>query len=309
VHRKSKFADCLALLSVTASQLNTPAFAQEAVTKASEDAGNCDLYSSVISKLEGGYVRGLVKSCSNGISDVTTGPNSPPPNEITILSRGRFESKLTPSFLRGLPNTAYLFHPFYLYQLSGRYLYDPKFYPLNSVAHVLPFMPTEIVSLGDLGDGRTGYGYTGLQILPSAGRDAYPLNRDSIVIAIDGYRFVSPAALTAYLTLSLPNFTAIRYVEVVYMQAGAEDQIIRRALIPLYPRARQEPNWSRMAASNSAFSSHRSSGDGGTSDLIEVTALGALIALMIAYNETDAGRAAKAKYDQCMATSNVLSCF
>lgn len=217
-------------------------------------AVGCQSFVAPIQRLGGGNVSDPhLESCPGGVVDVTPAPNGPRAGELTVLSMGRYQNKQVPFLFRGVPNTAYPFAAVYLHDLAGHFLYDDAPHPLSTLAHALPFQPKQVVSLGDLGDGHTGYGYTDLEIVPSRAREAYPLNRQSVLIAIDGYNFVSPRALPSFLAQAAPQERKNPYMEVVYFQMDDPVHTLRRALIPVYRRASVEPEWSKIAAGNHAF--------------------------------------------------------
>ena len=298
--RASKIVTTVTVIAMVASTNASTATGQTAAISPAEGRGNCQYFSPPIGRLEGGVVTSpRIESCANGIADVTPPPYNKLPGEITVMSLGRYQNKQLPYILRGRPNVAYAFQPVYLAQLAGRYLYDPTWYPLSRVPHALPFQPSTIVDLGDLGNGQKGYGYTDLVIMASHARDALPLNRRSVVIAIDGFNFVTPAALTAYLEQTAPTETAVRYVEIAYFQSDEKLPVIRRALIPLHPRSAMEPAWSATAASNAAFSNNGSWVERNRG-AIAIVLFAGLAGLIAKYNASEAGQRAKQNYDSCM---------
>lgn len=199
------------------------------------------------------YIPGtVVRSCPTATTDVTTGANAIKPGEVLSITLGRYQER-QPFLVRGRPNVAYPLPATRVGDVAARHVSDGAYYPLTGLGRALPFQPTEILAITGIEERQTWYGYSGLQMLPSHAADALPLDRNSVVLAIDGYNFHQPNAFLGLLALPNPVPGQKRHVEVVYFQRNEPTHTLRHALIPMSDRTALEPDWSRIAASNPAF--------------------------------------------------------
>ncbi|HEX6369881.1 MAG TPA: hypothetical protein VF006_13260 [Longimicrobium sp.] len=205
----------------------------------------------------GRFINGKLNMCSleRPWLDVSVGPDAPGPGEEFIFVYGRFALARSSGqhadyiFQRGRPNTAYMVRGG-ADELWTSGTLPGGTYTWKAARQVLPFMPTEVYDVGDTGDGRHRYLYGGLRFVPGHERDAYPLNANSIVFAIDGISFNAPHAFSSSLEYPAPGQ---RYVEVLYFQRGNVDGHFWRAYIPLIPVGNVAADWNRMVDSNPIF--------------------------------------------------------
>lgn len=273
-------------IAIFASSLAT-LFSQSAYADggAQTDAGGCRTMNAPIFDLSGHYVPdGRVTSCPKSTVDATIGAGAIRSDQVLSISRGRYLQRQS-FLLRGSPNRPYLFPAIHPSDVAASYVADPAFYPISQLGMGLPFQPNEIVSLGDLGDGHDWYGYTDLRMLPSRIRDAAPLTRSSVVIAVDGFSFRTPNALLGLLANADGLGQAKRYVEVVYLQPEDPSPRLHRVLLPLFARGQIEPEWSTMAAANRAFTSASASRPMGGSAMA-----GKVMAAIEAFKASPAGQ-------------------
>lgn len=210
---------------------------------------------------EGRFINGRLNACSPDRPwlDISVGPNAPRPGEIFVFVYGRlalgqqYRESQALAFQRGRPNTDYIVRAGAGHTMTTGTRPNGT-YNWKNVRKVLPFMPTEVYDQGDAGGGRHMYFYGGLRFLPGHARDAYPLNANSIVMAVDGVSYNAPRAFSSPLEYPAPGQ---RYVEVVYFQRGDVDGYFHRAYIPLLTDAAALADWNRMVDSNPMFQPNR----------------------------------------------------
>lgn len=239
------------------------------------------------------YIPGaVIRSCPTVTTDVTEGANAIKPGEVLSMTQGRYQER-QPFLVRGRPNVAYPLPAARVGDVAAAHVSDGAYYPLSGLGRALPFQPTEILQITGLEEGQTWYGYSGLQILPSRAADASPLDRNSVVLAIDGYNFHEPNAFLGLLARPNPIAGQRRYVEVVYFQRNDPTRALRHALIPMSDRSALEPEWSRLAAANTAFRPHV---DKRAQALVMVVLFAGVAK---AFAESETGRRWWAEYQRC----------
>lgn len=182
------------------------------------------------------YEYNRIRACSTGMVDLDHG---------TAMSLyfvpGRLAANRRNALVYARPNTAcYLHVPHDVNEDLAGYSLDPR-YPWESMPVVPPFFPTRVVPIGR-GDGVQFYGYTNLNFLPGYASLAAPLNRNSVIIGMNGYAFGSTYALQGMLNDSRPLF-----VEVIFFQSGDPQMALYRAFIPLQSRQNVASQWAMIA--------------------------------------------------------------
>jgi hypothetical protein len=152
-------------------------------------------------------------------------------------------------------------------------------------------MPTVVYDEGMTGNGTHMYAYSGLRFLPGRANDAFPLDVNSVILAIDGIGFNSPRAFSEPLEHAAPGQ---RYVEVIYVHREAAGNGFRRAYIPLLPRSLVAEDWRRMADSNPILQPHNG---GFLRAAIIATLLGKVIYDL---SNTEIGLNYRRKYEECV---------
>lgn len=284
-------------LTAMAEGYVTPSPAQISIIR----TAHCSLTQVVdapIYDADGYSVKGQLNECSQDRPwlDVTTGAGAPKPGEQLIFVAGRFElgrrynMGQSIMFQRGKPNTPYVVKGDAAETMMTSGTLPNAAYDWKNVKLVLPFMPTEVHDQGVLPNGRHLYAYGALQFVPGHERDAYPLDSNSIVMAIDGVSFNAPRAFSSPLEYPAPGQ---HYLEIIYFQRGDTDGPMRRAYIPVLPKS-SVPQWDRMVDGNPMFRSNYAG-----------LVLGALTFVILAralYGITNSsfGRQMHEDYEQCM---------
>lgn len=196
------------------------------------DAATGDLYS------------GVVKLCRGRIEDLTPGANAPAPGQMLFLVPGRTLSGAAKvgALVRAYPNRAYPIHPGAPRIMDGGMIWWSTA-PQTSwegVPYVLPFVPTTAGVVGQLDPGEDIYGYTDLIPLPGYQTAMAPLNSQSIIVGVAGLAFANANGLQAFLS-GLQD--SVPWVEILYVQKDEPRIQVRRAFIPLIPRASAAANW------------------------------------------------------------------
>ena len=245
----------LAASSAAAAQ-QRPTAEQQAIIR----QANCTMTQVVsvpIYHAEGRFINGRLNTCSpeRPWLDVSVGPNAPRTGEVFVFVYGR--SVLGPgygdsqalSFQRGRPNTDYVLQGVPGETFTSGTLPNGT-YDWKRARKVLPFMPTEVYDQGVAGGGRHMYFYGGLRFLPGHARDAFPLNANSVVMAVDGISYNAPRAFSSPLEYPAPGQ---RYVEVLYFQRGDLNGFFHRAYIPLLSDPAALADWNQMVDTNPLF--------------------------------------------------------
>jgi hypothetical protein len=225
------------------------------VTLAAQAEAACktsSLYS--IYDMDSGFVpNAKIASCSGIVHDATDPPNNLRVGTVLAINVGWFEDNRKLFLFRGKPNQAYPPTGEYIGDVWAKYVNDSIVHALANDKYVLPFQPSEIYDLGEVGNIPHLYGYSGLIIPSSTASAASPLNSHSIIIGIDGYGFATPESYTAVAASINADTRPSKYVDVSFFQSDEKVQAVRHALIPVTLRNEREPEWSRLSASNHLF--------------------------------------------------------
>jgi hypothetical protein len=233
------------VLSVVLSGLLAGAALPPPATAQQRDSQGCITAPTSIYHAEGRYLNGQVRMCSfRRVFDLTAGSNQARPGEMTFAT-ARIDRNERNGFVRAKPNYPYIirdteFDAFHINYVDSRS--DPTW---ATAAMSLPFLPTEVYYLGTT-EGIPRYGYGRPAFIPPKRRQAYPIDQNSIIIAMGGIGFMSPDALTGM--LSAPDEDG--YVEVFFFQKNENPAIFRRAFIPVFQRASVNSEYQQIVRSH-----------------------------------------------------------
>jgi len=183
-----------------------------------------------------------IRVCPGGVFDLTKGDNRAKPGEEIILSAGLAEAKSPWKFARAYPNKAYPFTG-WRDETVGRTIGSDESLSWDATTTALPFAPQQVIPSPD----QEQYHYADLKILDAAA--AYPLDENSVVVALDGYLFLKPTSLLDVLFKPAPS----QYREVWYYQSDVEERELKRTFIRSFSREdfptweRSEPAWASEA--------------------------------------------------------------
>lgn len=196
---------------------------------AQQSGSSCVTDTTPIYHAEGRYFTGTLRVCSyRRVTDLTTGPDRPRSGEQTFATDRPGRN----AFVRGRPNYPYIIREAEFDAWQMRYIDTTRGHRWSRAAMSLPFIPTEAYYLGSE-DGIPKYGYGRPAFLPSRRNQAYPIDENSVIIAVGGIGFMSPETLQGMLTA--PDEDG--YVEVYFFQRNENPAIFRRAFIPIFSRA------------------------------------------------------------------------
>jgi hypothetical protein len=218
----------------------------------------CDVISMPVYDMTGYWYQAHVQTCPGVQRDFTTGANAPKPKDQLIMSTGRLVimekgySDAPPGFLfRGAPNTPYSLAKDDKFALTSYSVDFPKAsYSWNSLEHVFPFVPTKFYDLGVVAGAYRMIAYGGLKILPSKAAQAYPLDRNSVIVMMHGVSFRREIDILALhqSNESWPPGVESRLIDIVYFQLNENPRTLRRAFIPQFHRDTVAKEWAEATS-------------------------------------------------------------
>ena len=205
----------------------------------------------ILDAASGTFYYGDFKLCGGKVNDLTSGANALVPGQKLFLVPGRTLSGKwkVGALVRAFPNRAYPIHPGDPRVQDGATLWW-RVTPATSwenVPAILPFIPKTVGKVGHHNVGEDIYGYSDLTPLPGYQDAMAPLNSQSVIIGVAGLSFADETGLQAFLGGLAP---AASWVEILYVQRDEPRVQIRRAFIPLMPRANAAANWATLARQN-----------------------------------------------------------
>ena len=236
---------------------------------------------------------GTYQICDDGIFDRTTGASAPAPGQRLFLVGARAMNRELGSIVRAVPNQSYPVHfavPDIMDGAVVRWGKDPAT-TWENVPFILPFVPTQILSIGR-DPTEPIYGYTGLVALPGFASSMAPLNSNSVIIAMQGFSFGYSYSLQALLAEFPPD---VGYAEILYVQRGETNLQLRRVFVPIFARSRAAANWISLTRAHPIFERDKSA------NILGWAVLGALIAGIVAFQKSEAGKSYEERRQACLA--------